>query len=79
MPWDDGTDSKGRSAETLEAFFDLLGPAASTPGRQTDELVAACMGNGTRYRLVPAAGTNITCSRCSHRDRKNRETQAAFR
>ncbi len=53
--------------------------AASTPGRQTTELVAACVRAGTRYRLVPAAGTSITCSLCGHRDRKNRETQAAFR
>ena len=53
--------------------------AASTPGRQTAGLVNACVRAGTRYRLVPAAGTSITCSLCGHRDRKNRETQAAFR
>ena len=53
--------------------------AAGTPGRQTAELISACVRSGTRYRLVPAAGTSITCSLCGHRDRKNRETQAAFR
>ena len=51
----------------------------SAPGYQTTELVAACVRHGTRYRLVPAGGTSITCARCGHRNRKNRESQAGFR
>ena len=33
--------------------------AESSPGYQTGELVSACIRHGTRYRLVPAAGTSI--------------------
>ena len=53
--------------------------AESSPGYQTTEQMAACVRHGTRYRLVPAAGTSITCGQCGHRDRKNHETQAVFR
>lgn len=51
----------------------------SAPGCQTTELINACIRHGTRYRLVPAGGTSITCAECGHRHRKNRETQAVFR
>lgn len=53
--------------------------AESSPGLQTNEQIAACIRHGTRYRLVPAGGTSITCARCGHKNPKNRKNQAVFR
>lgn len=53
--------------------------AESSPGLQTTEQIRACIRNGTRYRLVPAAGTRMTCAVCGHKAPENRETQAVFR
>ena len=67
----------GRSVAAKSGLNRCL--AESSPGYQTAEQMAACVRHGTRYRLVPAAGTSITCGQCGHRDRRNRETQAVFR
>ena len=53
--------------------------AESSPGYQTTEQIRACVRHGTRYRLVPGAGTSITCAECGHRNPKSRESQAVFR
>ena len=53
--------------------------AESCPGYQTTELKQACIRHGTRYQLIPAAGTSITCAECGHRDPKSRESQGVFR
>ena len=52
--------------------------AESRPGLQSAELIRACIRNGTRYRLVPAAGTSITCAVCGRKAAENRKTQAEF-
>ena len=51
----------------------------TAPGYQTEEQERACHRHGTRYCLVPAGGTSITCSVCKHRTPENRKSQADFR
>ena len=53
--------------------------AETAPGYQRDELVAASIRHGARYRLVPPPWTSTTCSRCGYNDKRSRESQAAFR
>ena len=73
-----GTNERpGRNVAAKRALNRKL--AASCPGYQSREQAQACIRHGTRYWLVPAAGTSITCAECGHRDPKSRETQAAFR
>ena len=53
--------------------------AETAPGYQTHALVAACIRHGATFRLVPAAWTSTTCSRCGYNDSENRESQSVFR
>ena len=49
------------------------------PGRQTDEMKAACVRSGTAYVLVNPRNTSTTCAKCGHCGKRNRESQAVFR
>ena len=51
----------------------------TAPGKQKTELIQACERHVTRYLLVPAKYTSITCSVCGHRAKENRESQEVFR
>ena len=52
--------------------------AAATPGYLAAAIRNACIRHGTRYRMVPAAGTSQTCAVDGYKDPKNRESQAVF-
>ena len=53
--------------------------AETSPGHQTDALMAGCIRHGSVYRLVPPPWTSTTCNTCGYNDNGNRESQAAFR